>query len=329
MLNIETDAQIKPVTGREGLFYIRADMNTAISKFNKEGMQIISERDLAKFRILGGYNHPFSTATCTTRGQMIYYGSKSLIKRFIFSRMPVLISLDGIEKNEDGVIDYDFFREKAEEDAKKNPLERKVLIVPSDTDFVIPYDEVANILPAKVRRTVPIPVEEYLKMDPKDKFCMKHFDQPDNESLSLNIQRIHHPQEHYLRIVELSKEYIVDNEWMAKQTEMANFAVGLFKEYALAYAFLNETPFSTDNSRILRINMPFGLNMPEKMPREVETDEIRISGVENDSEINPGSDWGSLLMGEGPIFGVKKNLLEYSKEDNYKHLLNSVERKFS
>jgi hypothetical protein len=298
--------QIEPVTGLDGLFYIQSSMDVAIQEFNKTGMRIISERDLAKFRVLGGYDHPFSTTACTTRGQMIYYGSPSFIRRFIFSDRPVLVSLDGKGTNEEGVLDYDFLRARAEEDAKKNPLERKVLIVPSDTNFTIPYDEVANILPPEVRRVVPIPLEEYLRA-PNDKFCMKHFDQLEGEYLGLNVPRIPHPREDYLRIVELCKKYLGDDEWMARQTPITNFAVGLFKEYALAYAFLNETRFLTDNVRILRVNMPFGLNKPEETPRDVKKREIRISGVQNSSEINMKTDWGRVLRGEGPIFCVKKD----------------------
>ena len=297
-----SDKAINPVPGLEGLFYVTA-ANLAAADFAHQGMRVVNLSDVARYRVLGGYDNAFSLAPVTARDQILYPNYR--IWHLFAKERPVLISLDGFEADSNGDIDYNKYRELAEQDSKKNPLDQRVIAVPINQTFNIPYADLELILPQQVRRTGPIPIEEYLKR-PRDGFSMEHFyfEGPG----TLNLRRVQHPQEHYQRVVAESQRYLRDDAWMKKQGIFERFAVALFKEYAIAYAFLNEgvhPALDSYGSHLVPTNIRFNLESAAEPREKPSKQKVRIQSIRNRSEINYSPDWGLSFFGEGPTFLVK------------------------
>jgi hypothetical protein len=287
--------KIKSLPGLKNLYFIESDPLTAHAKFEKKGLSLLTPSDVAYYRLLAGSTHPFSNVGCTTSAKLLHYGTSSKIRRALFKTRPSLVSLTGFQADSNGAIDYSKYREMADQDLKKNPLLRNILVVPENKDFIIPFDEVKQIIPSKLRGSIFQPIEDYLK-NPKDHFVMEHF---------FEYSRIDHPREHYQRILDLTWHYAHDDDWMKKQTPATQFLVGLLKENAVAYAFLNEYKFRPRNYQAVRGNIEFQLYVPEGGYDKPIMEEIRIQGLNGDSTINLRADWARALMGT-PYFAIKK-----------------------
>lgn len=108
-------------------------------------------------------------------------------------------------------VDTDNFVKLATKQASLNPLEREVLFVPFSKDFKIPRSNIINILP-------------------KNLIAKFRADEINSDNLD--------------EVIAESMKYLADPAVMKKQDPITQFAVGLFKDTAVAYALFSPYDFS-------------------------------------------------------------------------------------